>query len=81
MTYYLKRTIFIVGNNEKRRMKKQELIQAVEKAKGQTRCEAFRVLDLLSGVRGDPLAKNRRAKREPVKRPSSREDNELQDNG
>jgi len=62
-------------------MKKQELIQAVEKAKGQTRCEAFRVLDLLSGVRGDPLAKNRRAKKGPEKRLSSQDDTELKDNG
>lgn len=38
-------------------MKKRELLQAFEKAKTQTKCEATRVLDRLSGVRADPFAK------------------------
>jgi hypothetical protein len=38
-------------------MKKRELIQAFEKAKTQTKCEATRVLDRLSGVMADPFAK------------------------
>jgi hypothetical protein len=41
-------------------MKNRELIQAFEKAKTQTKCEATRVLDRLSGVMADPFAKKER---------------------
>ena len=50
-------------------MKKRELIQAFEKASGQTRCEANRVLDLLSGVPGDPFAKIKPPGRKPPEHP------------
>lgn len=50
-------------------MKKRELIQAFEKAKTQTKCEATRVLDRLSGVMGDPLAQIKQADIKPERRP------------
>ena len=58
-------------NIEKRHMKKRELLQAFEKAKTQTKCEATRVLDRLSGVRGDPFAKKKPLENKPGKGPSS----------
>ncbi len=48
---------------KKRPMNKQELIQAVEKARLQTRCQARRVIDGLVGVRSDPFAKKDRENR------------------
>jgi len=44
-------------------MKKQELIQAVEKARDQTRGQAMRVIDMLFGVKSNPSAKKDREKR------------------
>lgn len=59
-------------------MNKHQLIQAVEKARGQTRCEANRMLDLLSGVTGDPLAKSRRVIDKSEKHPLSKDNKALQ---
>jgi hypothetical protein len=44
-------------------MKKQKLIQAVEKARTQTRGQAARVIDMLCGVESDPFAKKDRENR------------------
>ena len=55
-------------------MKKRELIQAFEKASSQTRCQANRMLDLLSGVPNDPFANHRPAKRDRLERPTSETD-------
>jgi len=44
-------------------MNKQELIQAVEKAKDQTRGQAMRVIDMLFGVKPNHSAKKEREKR------------------
>jgi len=49
-------------------MKNRELIQAFEKAKTQTKCEATRVLDRLSGVMADPFAKKEQVEIIPEKR-------------
>ena len=46
---------------------KEELIEAVEKARPQTRGQALRVIDMLVGVRSDPFAKKDREKRKPQK--------------
>jgi len=48
-------------------MKNRELIQAFEKAKTQTKCEATRVLDRLSGVMADPFAKKEQVDIKPGK--------------
>lgn len=48
---------------EKKPMNKQELIQAFEKAKTQTRGQAARVIDMLVGVRSDPFAKQKQDKK------------------
>ena len=60
-------------------MKNRELIQAFEKAKTQTKCEATRVLDRLSGVMADPFAKKERVDIKPGKRPTPEFDQELKD--
>lgn len=50
-------------NCETRPMNKQELIEAVERARLQTRGQAARVIDMLVGVKSDPFAKKDRDKR------------------
>ena len=48
-------------------MNKQELIQAVEKARDQTRGQAARVIDMLFGVKSTSAAKKDREKRKRQK--------------
>jgi len=60
--------LFFLFSIEKRHMKKRELLQAFEKAKTQTKCEATRVLDRLSGVKADPFAKKEQVEIIPGKR-------------
>ena len=57
-------------------MKKRELKEAFEKAKTQTKCEATRVLDRLSGVMTDPFAKKEQVEIKPKKRLHSATDQE-----
>ena len=58
-------------------MKKRVLIQTFEKVKTQTKCEAARVIDRLSGVVGDPLNEKKRADIKPEKRLFSKEKQSL----
>lgn len=63
-------------NNKKRLMNKQELIQAVEKARTQTKGEAARLIDMLGGVESNPFVKNEREKRKLQKGLSPEPDKE-----
>jgi hypothetical protein len=55
-------------------MDKRELIRIYEKARTQTKGEALRVVDLLSGVRGDPLNRKKNSVMNPEPPPSSQTD-------
>ncbi|MCP3950869.1 MAG: hypothetical protein GY697_01405 [Desulfobacterales bacterium] len=57
-------------------MQKRELIKAYEKAKTQTKGQAGRILDQLSGVVGDPLNEKEPEEVKPEKQPSSQADPE-----
>lgn len=68
--------MFNLSVTEKRHMKKRELIQAFEKAKTQTKCEATRVLDRLSGVMSDPFAQKEPKESKPGQARSPESDQE-----